>query len=570
MKHVINRKIVLISLVILLFAAPTALPAPLKAAAPAPQSGGSILCAFNESQLLGQPYTYPGGASGIVIVPPGKDEQPPDVTELGIIEYQGFISAAFEAAAPPDNEGPPVLTPSPERPGQVVILIADDFSNPILVSESEDANQPVHLLSHGDYVFLVAFQLLENNREIPAVEQDQVTYYYAPYENVPALTLVKVNVPKYKIEPTPGQRAITMQAALAQAIKKFPEPGTLFIVNMSFAVLPCDMIVGANILFGSGDLMLPYYENEVPHWRIEHTEIEHPQSEGGFFHAELFPGDTINTFDCRPYDRVGLWSYLMSFDEDGSPLELNGCGELMCDPGEIKIHADSESGDPKEACVPALAVYKAVMGDSLILRVAEGDVMQRISPVLYPYQLANNLRIAQNLVAQGAAKYQDVGLLQEWITNEIPLIKNGNQQIVFVAAAGNFDTGLPLAPGLWPEVVSVSSSVHTPTLTVGDMEINTLNVIRWPDSSSGELMAPGGWYPIDACDYKPGYLNLADDEERCAIEYVSGTSFAAPATSVFIAASQSYTNCRHDFTPFMNGAFNDAYFSAATCPALAN
>jgi hypothetical protein len=88
--------------------------------------------------------------------------------------------------------------------------------------------------------------------------------------------------------------------------------------------------------------------------------------------------------------------------------------------------------------------------------------------------------------------------------------------LISVASAGNLgETSFgdaPFAPGVWEEVISVSST------DVNSGAVPPLN--EW--SNWGEISAPGAWYPFGA------------NESGTPI-FGAGTSFAAPAASLFTA-----------------------------------
>ncbi len=112
--------------------------------------------------------------------------------------------------------------------------------------------------------------------------------------------------------------------------------------------------------------------------------------------------------------------------------------------------------------------------------------------------------------------------------------------VVPVASSGNYGPGSgPFAPARWPNVIGVSAG-----------QGNT-SYDRWPDSSPGEISAPGAYFSL----FGNGF-------------YVGGTSFAAPGVSLMMAfdLSKNVPNCQNrNGIPALalgyNGdtAFEDAY-----------
>lgn len=109
-------------------------------------------------------------------------------------------------------------------------------------------------------------------------------------------------------------------------------------------------------------------------------------------------------------------------------------------------------------------------------------------------------------------------------------------EIVLVASSGNFGQTESFAPGSFPEVISVSASLA-----------NDFTAI-WLPTNGGEVMAPGAWYPLGA-------------------ESVAGTSFSAPAMSGLTALLLSSGTARCNFTPLMNGRYDNPYFATAALRA---
>ena len=94
----------------------------------------------------------------------------------------------------------------------------------------------------------------------------------------------------------------------------------------------------------------------------------------------------------------------------------------------------------------------------------------------------------------------------------------GEVEISYLAASGNYRLPYSLFPGYWSEFVAVSASSATGA-QVKDADY----------SNTGEVLMMGGYYTLTAYDPRTGafteYPNIS----------IAGTSFAAPALSVFTA-----------------------------------
>ena len=96
-------------------------------------------------------------------------------------------------------------------------------------------------------------------------------------------------------------------------------------------------------------------------------------------------------------------------------------------------------------------------------------------------------------------------------------------RVVFVAAAGNQGFSFPLYPAAWSEVLAVSSSQ-----LVGDVP----QISR--SSNYGQIMAPGSSFKTEGSPSDCKNNDFENPGRRDCIAY-EGTSFAAPAVSLFIA-----------------------------------
>ena len=91
--------------------------------------------------------------------------------------------------------------------------------------------------------------------------------------------------------------------------------------------------------------------------------------------------------------------------------------------------------------------------------------------------------------------------------------------ITYSAAAGNYRHAWSLAPGYWPEFVSVSAENLSGPAAVKDPAY----------SNTGEVLLPGGYFELTFYDPASGTWVTYPDIS------IAGTSFAAPVLSVFIA-----------------------------------
>ena len=104
---------------------------------------------------------------------------------------------------------------------------------------------------------------------------------------------------------------------------------------------------------------------------------------------------------------------------------------------------------------------------------------------------------------------------------------SGPIAITYLAAAGNYRLGYSLYPGLWPEIVSTSAA-----------DANSPDALDTRYSNTGEVLLPGGFVALSFFD------EAAGDWETYPQVSVAGTSFAAPALSVFTAFDYSSVNTR--------------------------
>jgi hypothetical protein len=97
--------------------------------------------------------------------------------------------------------------------------------------------------------------------------------------------------------------------------------------------------------------------------------------------------------------------------------------------------------------------------------------------------------------------------------NEFPPLPGETR--VYVAASGNYGLNYPMFPAAWPEVISASS--HDIGAGLSDF------------SNRGEVMITGAWFRLS----NPAFLNGGFGSSPKVV--YAGTSFAAPALSVFTA-----------------------------------
>ena len=118
-----------------------------------------------------------------------------------------------------------------------------------------------------------------------------------------------------------------------------------------------------------------------------------------------------------------------------------------------------------------------------------------------------------------------LGLAQEGL--------GSSTMITYAAAAGNYRHAWSLAPGYWPEFVSVSAENLSGPAGVKDLAY----------SNTGEVLLPGGYFELT-------FYDLANDTWVTYPDIsVAGTSFAAPVLSVFTALDYSNSTPRCVPTP---------------------
>lgn len=527
-----------------------------------------VLCSLAPDLILSQPFEYPGGTSGVV-----NDES---FTELlGTIAYDIFV-----------QQNSPIVSPDFKN------IITDDVSNGsrdvvIYIIDDFDTKKSEYHLSHGDYVFQVAMQLLDatlGNGVIQPSSGDlpeEVSYLNGQ------LVLKQIRVEDYDVH--------SMINQLKSTIPSNGSNETHAILNMSFAVLPCALIqdiiawpqgLPNNLPYGrpdfpSGAYIVPYPDAEATDgmppsswWRVVRTDST-------LSDAGIVLGDIITVFDNRSLDPRELYHTLMAYGEGDWPL----------------ITLSTQRGT--ESRVRPIDLYLAVLGDSVARRLTENVLVaenRAIEDIVPSDDDTETAKIIWNIPPrEWAARQTDISDALIDLFNNYPEIHQSDvdgessglspdkQAIeplkdafsalaspsdVFVypvAAAGNFDGARPQIPGRWDNVISVSANIVKGEikLVIDQKEYNArreTTVTRWPDSNSGEMMAPGGWYWI-SCD-----LSIPEGEQtRCVEEYVSGTSFAAPAASVLIAMSLLNPSCPGSYGGYMDGQFEDEFFKEALC-----
>ena len=121
------------------------------------------------------------------------------------------------------------------------------------------------------------------------------------------------------------------------------------------------------------------------------------------------------------------------------------------------------------------------------------------------------------------------GLTQSNFIDNLDLGESRKESIAvtYLAAAGNYRLDYSLYPGLWPEIVSVSAS-----------DVNSPDTLDARYSDTGEVLLPGGFFELSFFDPD------TNDWQTYSDVSVAGTSFAAPALSVFTAFDYSNENTR--------------------------
>ena len=391
---------------------------------PSAQAQDDSTCAANEFQVLGQEWEVAGGAFGFTAAqPPNADTVAYDM----LAQQFSQMTLGSGSAIAPDR--------------QVVILIVDDFDT------------PVRTLSHGEYVIEVASDMLGAARADVGFAEEMI--------------LVD------KVEVTYDDVSVII-SRIDDALRARIEDGyTHFVLNMSFALMPCMYEVEA------GRHNLP--DNVTLFWQAFMEVYENPERPKNYSLIQYVENALLtqgNVPDSVPED--------IPFEESDSI---------------------------------ARAVARAVVFDWI------GTESTLLDP------------------------------LRAYLQGGLP---EGVEVLVPVASAGNYGgytppydpdgNGFvdPFAPGSWPEVISVSST---------RADFSQLSVF----SNAGGISAPGEWHEIASSS-----------------EYVAGTSFAAPVTSVLVALMQSTSAVTCNFAPWEQAELLNAYlidawndtppFSAACAP----
>lgn len=453
------------------------------------------LCALDEHMLRGQNWEFPGATSGLTtqVADTNNDLANPSDIVGSIPDIETLVALANASSNP------------------VVVLVLDNFSSP---SKSSSL-----ALSHGHYVRDVARQF----------NQVLISEYGLSDSRI---MIQQVDLPGFSLDDVVNK--------VNTAINSVNVPGAVFVLNMSFAVLPCEPETEIPIPAGGGDLYLLSFEEFLAAYEIGDLIVyetpDEPLAEPGSWQvlqagtamlgAGLARGDVITQFALpgdspQAYDREGLLNFL-------SPLQETDTVELTV------------QGAAKPTSVTALELYMAARGYSLSLFLTEQVIAGAGSSIIqdwYDTQGVVDQALAAWLSSPGLwTSYAGHGLENLYGLLE-DLVVREDITVIPVAAAGNFGNipGIaagPLAPGNWPDVVSVTGSL-----------VDNSNG-RWPPFNAGEIMTPGAWYPIGP-------------------EYVAGTSFSAPAASVLLALIQAASpSC--SFMNLADAASNDQDIIAAT------
>jgi hypothetical protein len=202
--------------------------------------------------------------------------------------------------------------------------------------------------------------------------------------------------------------------------------------------------------------------------------------------------------------------------------------------GEITLYAEAAEVAPQ--LVPEyIAPADEVLPSQKIPSWFEQEIAQQEREELPP-AFANGIA---SLAAQYNRAAYDRGRptrTNDPFRNTLRRLRGLGTDLILIGSSGNFGQPEPFAPGLFPEVISVSASIAN--------DYNTF----WTPSNNGEVMAPGAWFPFRD-------------------EFVAGTSFSAPAMSVLTALLSSNGDLRCNFNGLMNGAFGNPYFGRAALSA---
>lgn len=518
-RRMLAVRLIMLGCLLMLLASPAATPASFASNNRQDEELG-LLCALSPEFFIGQPHEYPGGTSGIV-------RSVIATQDLGLVDYNTFFDE-FDDLKSDISQG--MFDPS-QLDVDVAILILDDFS----VRRAQNQN-----MSHGDYVFAVAQQIL--SAQFPSPDFSQLTpgasrevQYLDGH-----IRLIAVDGPYYNLH----LMSDTMSAIVDQLRQQAQATNRQihFIVNMSFAAFDCDWLTG---MFGretvregddypflhDHDMIVPFDQLSSPPdpmrpedqtlWQVVDANSQE------FMDAGLGSGGVIEAFEFPAADPdLQVW---LSLNADSLLGHLISVGD-----NTNPVGLRTTDGD--EFWVSPLALYKALLGDSVAMRSAEwkfvvrGLTPDQILPRMFAAELEQERAFFQQELLDQPALMDPPGPFDPF-----PGGSGSISYVIPVAAAGNFDGIEPLYPASLSAVISVAGSITQQqfdlVLPSGMTTQVTLDpeYTRWPDSNSGQLMAPAGWYSV-SCDR----TELCSGEYP---EYVSGTSFAAPAASVLIGLS---------------------------------
>jgi hypothetical protein len=480
------------------------------------EQGG--ICALPEIHLAGQEWVYPGSSGGVTdVLESGKgtlverenwlrvDKNPRYLdTNYFDTTYEAFWNNHPDYGSPIDREKlldePKLYYNTDPLIAHIYqnaldsgfgILVMDNFDDPETASQNvlpipplsgtlAAQNGPPH---HGHLVEAVVRQVIE---EFLTLENE-------PVLNIP---IERMNLPDWQL-----------------AGDDFEDPSAFFldlqnnhldvdhwIVNMSFALLPCDVEVGEGP-FTIRDYLVAYRNSDSiqPVGNGEGEQVwEVVRIGSGSALSGLQAGDTIGAFKIETdritgHSREALHDLMLDAQANDSDVTLE------VERNGVRITPDI-SVDP-------FALYLAVRGYSLPVHAAAQILTSSDSIEMWE----NEIITLQSQLKEWMIEESDEHDYLSPLVELIAAAEASNLQITFVAAAGNYAESSvvvsvspdePLAPARWDSVIAVSG-------TPADQ------MAKHTEFNSGLYSAPGAWYFNKDYDI-----------------YVAGTSFAAPAYSV--------------------------------------
>lgn len=497
-----------------------------------------LFCGLNEIHFGGQNWVYPGsvGAPPSSTPPLSEIVEKVDVHTPHPDPLYDMLKLINKAKS---NIG--------GNTRNIRILIIDDFQSPIpstLRMQDPNVVDPltgIHKASHGVFVREVTEQIFgwfiaDSNLALP----DDVLSW-----------IDTIDIPEYRMIPIEDDAldqcntlSDEFRCKVKEKLDSYETNGvTHVIVNMSFAVLPCDFeelnlefadeetvtVSGYLELFGDSDLIM--YD----------TRDAEPDETGIWIVKQVAPGDGLDVVglqvgdkitgfrmededDFQQYNRQELYAKLLESERTSVYLRVERIGELS---------------DP----INALDIHRAARSYTLPVYLTDQQFSNQSQPSVADWE-NTYLNTVVPALGDWLTTWSDDSSNYDFfpLYKALAMFDNTDITVISVASAGNFGkategadgvastlpyTDEPLAPGSWENVIAVSG-VYPETKD------------KTPAFNDGEAMAPGAWYKIPYTYTDPSGNSVE------VIDYMGGTSFAAPAAGVLFgltsAASKDATH----------------------------